>query len=73
MGIANYVAAKAGLIGRTMSIAREAGRWVRKEGIDFTCNLVMPGFNDTRMTQGMPEHIRQQQLDQIVLGRPADS
>ena len=57
----------------TMTIARELGRWVRKEGGDMTCNLIMPGFNVTRMTDGVPDHLRQSVLDQIVLGRVADS
>lgn len=73
MGMANYVAAKAGLIGLTMALARETGRWVRKEDIDFTCNLIYPGFNETRMTEGVPEHLRQRQIDQIVLGRVTDA
>lgn len=73
MGMVNYVAAKAGMIGLTMTIAREVGRWARKEEKDFTCNLIMPGFNISRMTEGVPEHLRQRQLDQIVLGRVADS
>ncbi len=47
-GQANYAAAKAGLIGFTQSIAREYGaRGVR-------CNCVLPGFLETRMTQGLP-------------------
>ena len=33
----------------------------------------MPGYNDTRMTQGTPENVRQMFLDEIVLGRIADS
>jgi NAD(P)-dependent dehydrogenase (short-subunit alcohol dehydrogenase family) len=73
MGMVNYIAAKAGLLGMTMTIARELGRWARKDGSDLTCNLVMPGFNETRMTAGVPEPVRQAQLAEIVVGRPADS
>jgi NAD(P)-dependent dehydrogenase (short-subunit alcohol dehydrogenase family) len=73
MGMVNYVSAKAGMMGLTMTISRELGRWVRKEGGDMTCNLIMPGFNVTRMTDGVPDELRQNVLDQIVLGRVADS
>ena len=72
-GMVNYVAAKAGLHGLTMTVARELGRWERKDGADLTCNLIMPGYNDTRMTQGTPEPTRQGFLDAIALGRIADS
>jgi NAD(P)-dependent dehydrogenase (short-subunit alcohol dehydrogenase family) len=43
-GQANYVAAKAGLLGLTRTIAREMGR----KGI--TCNAVTPGVIETEMT-----------------------
>jgi 3-oxoacyl-[acyl-carrier protein] reductase len=46
-GQANYVAAKAGLLGLTRTVAREMGR----KGI--TCNAVTPGIIDTDMTAGM--------------------
>ncbi len=73
MGMVNYVAAKAGMVGLTMTIARELGRWGRKDGSDMTCNLIMPGFNVTRMTDGVPDKIREQVLEQIVAGRVADA
>jgi NAD(P)-dependent dehydrogenase (short-subunit alcohol dehydrogenase family) len=43
-GQANYVAAKAGLLGFTRTVAREMGR----KGI--TCNAVTPGVIETEMT-----------------------
>jgi len=46
-GQANYVAAKAGLLGLTRTVAREMGR----KGI--TCNAVTPGVIDTDMTAGL--------------------
>jgi 3-oxoacyl-[acyl-carrier protein] reductase len=46
-GQANYVAAKAGLLGFTRTIAREMGR----KGI--TCNAVTPGVIETEMTAGL--------------------
>jgi NAD(P)-dependent dehydrogenase (short-subunit alcohol dehydrogenase family) len=76
MGMVNYVSAKAGLFGLTMAIARELGRWVREDGPDeqsLTCNLIMPGFNETRITDGLPPSRRQQVIRDIVLGRPADA
>jgi 3-oxoacyl-[acyl-carrier protein] reductase len=46
-GQANYVAAKAGLLGLTRTVAREMG----KRGI--TVNAVTPGVIDTEMTEGV--------------------
>ena len=48
-GQANYVAAKAGLLGFTRTVAREMG----KRGI--TCNAVTPGVIATDMTADLPE------------------
>ncbi|MBN2140479.1 MAG: 3-oxoacyl-[acyl-carrier-protein] reductase [Desulfovibrionaceae bacterium] len=63
-GQANYVSAKAGLIGLTKSAARElAARGV-------TVNAVAPGFIQTDMTAALPEKIRDQMLETIPLGRP---
>ena len=73
MGMINYVTAKAGLLGFTMTLARELGRWARKDGISMTCNLLMPGYNDTRMTQGVPDDVRERFLDAIALGRIAET
>jgi 3-oxoacyl-[acyl-carrier protein] reductase len=59
-----YSASKAGLIGLTMSLARElAGRGV-------TVNAVAPGFIETDMTaEHLPEAQRAKVLEQIPLGR----
>ena len=48
-GQVNYAAAKAGLVGMTMSLAREIG----SRGI--TVNCIAPGFIDTDMTKDLPE------------------
>jgi len=62
-GQANYVAAKAGMIGLTKAVARE----VASRGI--TVNAVAPGFVETRMTgQLTPEQVKMH-LEQVPLGR----
>jgi 3-oxoacyl-[acyl-carrier protein] reductase len=63
VGQANYVAAKAGLMGLTKALAREVA------SRSITVNAVAPGFIDTEMTAGMPETIKQAHLTQIPLGR----
>lgn len=72
IGMANYIAAKAGLFGFTMTVALEFARWVRKEGGDLTCNLLMPGFNETRMMAEVPPQRREELLRLVPLGRPSD-
>ena len=62
-GQANYVAAKAGLIGLTKSVARElASR-------NVTVNAVAPGYIATDMTEGLGEKARAAIIDQIPMGR----
>lgn len=68
-GQANYVAAKAGVIGLTKTTAKElAAR-------NIYVNAVAPGFIDTEMTQELPEDVKTQMLAQIPLaklGKPED-
>ncbi|MFJ8261569.1 3-oxoacyl-[acyl-carrier-protein] reductase [Rummeliibacillus sp. NPDC094406] len=68
-GQANYVAAKAGVIGLTKTAAKElAAR-------NIFVNAVAPGFIDTEMTEELPEDIKAQMLSQIPLaklGKPED-
>jgi len=63
-GQAAYSASKAGLIGLTMSTARE----LSSRGV--TCNAIAPGFIETDMTaEQLPEAQRARTLEQIPLGR----
>jgi 3-oxoacyl-[acyl-carrier protein] reductase len=62
-GQANYVAAKAGLIGLTKAIAMEiASR-------NITVNAVAPGFIDTPMTSVLSEKVKEELKTRIPLGR----
>jgi len=64
-GQANYVAAKAGIIGFTKAVARElASR-------NITANAVAPGFVETDMTKDLPEKTKDAMLVQIPMGRAA--
>lgn len=62
-GQVNYAAAKAGLVGLTKSLAREVG----SRGI--TVNAVAPGFIETRLTDVLPEQLKDSLLQNIPLGR----
>jgi 3-oxoacyl-[acyl-carrier protein] reductase len=62
-GQANYVAAKAGLIGLTKAIAMEiASR-------NITVNAVAPGFIKTPMTDVLPDKVKEELNMRIPLGR----
>lgn len=62
-GQANYVAAKAGVIGLTKTAARElASR-------NITVNAIAPGFITTDMTEGLSEELKADMLKQIPLAR----
>ncbi|MCL4809853.1 MAG: 3-oxoacyl-[acyl-carrier-protein] reductase [Thermoanaerobaculia bacterium] len=62
-GQANYAAAKAGVVGFTLSLAREIG----SRGI--TVNVVAPGYIETPMTAALSEEQRKALAGKIVLGR----
>ena len=61
-GQVNYAASKSGIIGMTMSLAREVG----SRGI--TVNAVAPGFIQTAMTDVLSDEIKDQMKSQIPLG-----
>jgi 3-oxoacyl-[acyl-carrier protein] reductase len=62
-GQTNYAASKAGIVGFTKSLARELGsRGVR-------ANVVAPGYVRTRLTEVIPEDVRDVMLQNTPLGR----
>ena len=62
-GQCNYAASKAGLIGLTMSMAKEMGsRGVR-------CNAIAPGFITTDMTDKLSDSIKESIIASVSLGR----
>lgn len=62
-GQANYAAAKAGLIGLTLSLAREVA------SRNITVNALAPGWIETDMVAAVPEPIRKEALRRIPAGR----
>src|SRR5690554_1066495 len=62
-GQTNYSAAKAGMHGFTMAMAREVAR----KGV--TVNSVSPGYCETALVAAIPEEIRQGIVDRVPAGR----
>lgn len=62
-GQANYVAAKAGLVGLTKAIAMEIS------SRNVTVNAVAPGFIETPMTDVLPDRVKEELKTRIPLGR----
>ena len=68
-GTSAYSASKAGLIGLAKSVAREVGRF------RILVNVVEPGWVRTRLTEVVPEPVKDAALAESVLGsflEPAD-
>jgi 3-oxoacyl-[acyl-carrier protein] reductase len=63
-GQANYAASKAGLIGLTLSLARELGSRT------ITVNAVAPGYIETAMTEVLDQKQRDAMLAHVPLQRP---
>jgi 3-oxoacyl-[acyl-carrier protein] reductase len=62
-GQANYASSKAGLIGLTLSAAREfASR-------NITVNAVSPGWIETAMTNDLAQDLKDSMIKQVPLGR----
>ena len=64
IGQANYSSAKAGLIGLTMSVAREVA------SRNITVNAIAPGWIETAMTAEIPPEMRENILKMIPMQRP---
>jgi 3-oxoacyl-[acyl-carrier protein] reductase len=62
-GQANYVSAKAGLIGLTRALATEVA------SRNITVNAVAPGFIVTAMTEGLSQDVKDALQERIPLGR----
>jgi len=62
-GQANYSASKAGILGFTMSVAKEVG------SRNIRCNAIAPGFIITDMTDKLPENVKEEWIKTIPLRR----
>jgi acetoacetyl-CoA reductase len=62
-GQTNYSAAKAGMHGFTMALAREVAR----KGV--TVNSISPGYCDTAMVETIPDNVRADILAHVPVGR----
>ena len=63
MGVVNYSAAKAGVIGFTKALAQETARK------NITVNAVAPGYISTELLADTPEKVMEGILAQIPIGR----
>jgi acetoacetyl-CoA reductase len=78
IGQANYAASKAGLVGLTMSLAREAAFALKRAGKlnggpGITVNAIAPGFIETEMLDTVPDKVLDGIRAQVPierLGRP---
>ncbi len=66
-GQTNYSAAKAGMHGFTMALAREVAR----KGV--TVNTVSPGYMNTKMVEAVPQEILTRIVEEIPVGRLGDT
>ena len=69
IGQTNYAASKAGVIAMMKSLAKEGGSF------GIRANAIAPGFIQSRMTDNLPEEIKEEMLKAIPLkafGQPED-
>ena len=75
IGQANYAASKAGMLGLTKTLAKEAAFILKRsgkqddEGIGLTVNTVTPGYVATEMVEAIPEKALDRVRSQIPVGR----
>ena len=75
IGQANYAASKAGLLGLTKTLAKEAAFLLARadknqhDSIGLTVNTVTPGFIATEMLENIPEAVMTKITAQIPVGR----
>ena len=68
-GQANYAASKGGMIALTKTVAKELG------SRNIRCNAIAPGFIESKMTEGLPDEVKQSCMGLIPLkrfGKPED-
>ncbi|MFA5007163.1 MAG: 3-oxoacyl-ACP reductase FabG [Candidatus Izemoplasmatales bacterium] len=65
IGQANYAASKAGILGLTMTWAKEFAR----KGIPVRCNAIAPGYVMTDILKTVPEDLLQSFAKMTMLGR----
>ncbi len=75
VGQANYAASKAGMLGLTKALAKEAAFILERAGksaddsIGITVNTVTPGFVATEMLENVPQKVQDRIRAQIPVGR----
>jgi acetoacetyl-CoA reductase/3-oxoacyl-[acyl-carrier protein] reductase len=75
IGQANYAASKAGMLGLTKTLAKEAAFILARAGkrtddsVGITVNTVTPGFVATEMLENVPEKVLDKITSQIPVGR----
>jgi len=75
IGQANYSASKAGMLGLTKTLAKEAAFLLARsgkrddDGVGITVNTVTPGYVSTEMLENVPEKVLEKIKLQIPLGR----